>query len=697
MLNPDPWATSGQPPGEHNTRLRPVTSIPKQLGHTKSDVTASVLIKEVHNHESQHDRPYFRHTNSSACGRHAAGCDAHYRRRATCGSAFTFKVDTSVDNPALTACTAAPGDCSLRGAITRANANPGLDTITFAAVTNGAPIVLSGAANEDGNASGDLDILDGGDLTIQGNGAVKTIVDGAGIDRVFHVCPSGICANTVTFNDVTIRNGKIVTSVGGGILNGGGMTMVDGCTVILNAAHYGGGVYSTATLTVIDSTIGGTGVANQATESGGGIYNWTGTTMVDGSDISANTSVWHGGGIYNRGTLHVQNGSTLSANTAGDGGGVYTYTGGTTTIDGSTVSANTASIGGGIYNKAALTVRNASTIGGLGTGNQATQEGGGVYNDGGTTTVDHSTVISNTAGDGGGIYNYAGTMTVDGGTVSSNQASIGGGIYNDTGGVTTVHSSTVNDNKANIGGGGIFNYGGTMTVDGSTVNANKASLGGGGGIYNQAGGTIVVDGSSVSANMASIGGGIYNIGTLTAQNGSAVSANRATSHKGGGIYNYSGTTTLDGSTVGANTSLLSGGGIYNRAVLQVQNGSTISANSGEDGGGIYNEAGSTAVVGSCILNNRATNNGGGLYNDRDSPGATDVTGSAIVGNSATSIFNNQAPLQIATGNWWGAATGPNTPGADTVGGPVDASGYLTQPVPTCLYRVNLPLLQKHTP
>jgi len=31
--------------------------------------------------------------------------------------ASTFDVDTDIDNPALKACTAAPGDCSLRGAI----------------------------------------------------------------------------------------------------------------------------------------------------------------------------------------------------------------------------------------------------------------------------------------------------------------------------------------------------------------------------------------------------------------------------------------------------------------------------------------------------------------------------------------------------------------------------------------------------
>jgi hypothetical protein len=68
------------------------------------------------------------------------------------------------------------GPGSLRQAISDANNNPGADTITFDAATDGVPIVLSGAADEDANASGDLDILDGGDLTIQGNGTANTII-----------------------------------------------------------------------------------------------------------------------------------------------------------------------------------------------------------------------------------------------------------------------------------------------------------------------------------------------------------------------------------------------------------------------------------------------------------------------------------------------------------------------------------------
>jgi hypothetical protein len=117
----------------------------------------------------------------------------------------------------------------------------------------------------------------------------------------------------------------------------------------------------------------------------------------------------------------------------------------------------------------------------------------------------------------------------------------------------------------------------------------------------------------------------------------------------------------------------SGGGIYNKATLNVQNGSTI---------------GGTGAA------NTTDNDGGGVFNESLAAGATSVTGSCIVGNSAKSFFNKQVAHQIATGNWWGAATGPNTPGADTVGGNVDTSGYLTEPILGCGPYIYLPLVLK---
>src|SRR3954470_5543325 len=57
--------------------------------------------------------------------------------------AATFEVDTTSDT-SLTACTAAAGDCSLRGAITQANA-AGDDLITFE-IGGAAPhVILLGA------------------------------------------------------------------------------------------------------------------------------------------------------------------------------------------------------------------------------------------------------------------------------------------------------------------------------------------------------------------------------------------------------------------------------------------------------------------------------------------------------------------------------------------------------------------------
>jgi hypothetical protein len=473
--------------------------------------------------------------------------------------------------------TASSGVGSLRRAIDDAYFHPGPDTITFnAAATNGKPIVLAGATGDDANISGDLDILDGGDLKIQGNGATKTYVDGGWIDRVFHVCPGGGCANTVTFIGMTIRNGD-------------------------------------------------------TTGNGGGIYNEAGTTIVKSSIIRTNTANG-GGGIYNKGTLYVQNGSTIggagAGNTAFGGGGIVNY-GGFTTVDGSTVSANVAYDGGGIYNWGTLTVQNGSTIGGTGASNTAANDGGGIYNYDGNTTVDGSTIRTNSATtSGGGIYNNATLNVRNGSTVRDNIANSGGGIYNDD------------------------------LTD-----------------------TTTVDSSAISANTAGYGGGIYNSGTLTVQNGSTIGgagAGNIVTNVGGGIYNGGyltpgppSTTTVDGSTVSANTSDDWAGGIYNMGTLTIQN-----------------------VTGSRILNNTTSTNGGGVYTDRDNTGTTSVTGSCIVGNSAMSYFNDQVAQQNATGNWWGAATGPNTPGADTVGGNVDTSGHLTVPILGCGFDVYLPLVLK---
>ena len=90
--------------------------------------------------------------------------------------AAACEVTTTEDN--------VPG--SLRAAIKSVNSNNEEDTINLPAGT----YFLSGETGEDANASGDLDIDTNHCITIVGEGMASTFIDGAQLDRVFHVLNS---------------------------------------------------------------------------------------------------------------------------------------------------------------------------------------------------------------------------------------------------------------------------------------------------------------------------------------------------------------------------------------------------------------------------------------------------------------------------------------------------------------------------
>lgn len=276
--------------------------------------------------------------------------------------AAVFTVDRSDDTAAATGCDdTAPNDCSLRGAIIKANTTPGADTINLPAGTY--TLTIAGAG-EDSAATGDLDITS--DLTIEGAGATTTVINGVAGDRVFHIDPNG-GTSKVSINKVTVQNGStvlisFVSAEGGGILIGStatagdpvipsGMLTLTDCIVQGNSsASSGGGIANKAgTLILIRSR-----VSNNAAADGGGIRNRrTGTTTVTDSVINNNSASGRGGGIFNLdGRLTVLN-STISGNTGqGGGGGIFAI--GSLTMTNSTVSGNTGSVisggGLGLYN-----------------------------------------------------------------------------------------------------------------------------------------------------------------------------------------------------------------------------------------------------------------------------------------------------------------------------------------------------------
>src|SRR5262249_44502309 len=152
-------------------------------------------------------------------------------------------------------------------------------------------------------ATGALEITSS--LSIPGNGAATTIVDGDHLDRVFDVLATGSAVVT----GVTIQNGS--ASDGAGIRVKGGA------------------------LKLVESTVTG----NQASGAGGGIDNDVGVLEVVRSTVSGNVAHASGGGIANSGTADLRN-LTISGNTAAvSGGGLSNL--GTTTLNNATVADNT--------------------------------------------------------------------------------------------------------------------------------------------------------------------------------------------------------------------------------------------------------------------------------------------------------------------------------------------------------------------
>jgi hypothetical protein len=337
------------------------------------------------------------------------------------------------------------------------NSAAGGDTINIPACT----ITLTGAANDNANASGDLDI--GKDLTLVGAGPGSTRIRGGNLDRVLHITG----AFTVAISNMTITDGNVsgVSDSGGGISNFGLLTLTN-VVVTYNTANFtGGGLANNNVLTLNDSYVGN----NTATTGmGGGIAN-NGNLNVDNSTIDNNSALGStgvGGGIANNLTLNINN-STISGNLA-------------------------ANYGGGINNNGTLTVNNSI----LGNNIASNNAGGGIYNDVGTLTINASTLSGNSSLNGGGIYTIRGTVIITNSTFSGNSAEpsngSGGGIASSSPGTVTITNSTVSNNSAFYGGGiaAITN----VTIR-NTIIANSAAGGDCAGALADGGHNIVEDNS----------------------------------------------------------------------------------------------------------------------------------------------------------------------------------------------------------
>ncbi len=253
----------------------------------------------------------------------------------------TSSIDNLIANPG------ADGAISLREAIIAANNTAGNDTIDVS--VKGAITLSIAGTDEDAAATGDLDILSS--ITIQGDGARSTIIDGGGIDRVFDIEAE---AATVNLIDLTIRNGA--TSFGGGIHIHGDKSRIhlDRVRVTRNHAreNAGGmsieGEHPTMIVNIRNSLIDNNVSAGENGGGSGGIVVFpSGTVSIVNTTISANKGVSAGGILaqFNGGgSLDIVN-STITGNisTFPTAGGVQKndFTG-KVTLTNSIVAGNTS-------------------------------------------------------------------------------------------------------------------------------------------------------------------------------------------------------------------------------------------------------------------------------------------------------------------------------------------------------------------
>jgi hypothetical protein len=269
-------------------------------------------------------------------------------------------------------CTAATFTCGagdvacLIASITAANGTPAPDSIHLA----GGTYQLTAVDNTTNGPNGLPSVTS--PLTLQGVGAAQTVivrVPGAPMFRLLHVAPTGaltVQGLTITGGDVgnfmdgggiwNVGTLVVLTSAvienranfGGGLINGGQVTIERSEFVRNTAVHAGGGLDNGGVVTVRESTF-----AENSADGGGAMANVRGTVLITNSTIVDNIGVFSGaGGIVNLttgGVLRLTN-TTMARNTGlvrgGGGGGALSVVGGEALLTNCTIVENTAPDGG---------------------------------------------------------------------------------------------------------------------------------------------------------------------------------------------------------------------------------------------------------------------------------------------------------------------------------------------------------------
>jgi CSLREA domain-containing protein len=301
-------------------------------------------------------------------------------------AAATFVVDTTVDavdaNIGDHACRTAADTCSLRAAVQEANALPGLDEVLLPAGTFA--LSLTGVG-EDLAVTGDLDVED--DLTLTGAGEDSTVLDAAGLDRLFDSHP-GAGGMTLWLTELTVQGGAppFVDGDGGCFRNPeGGQLLLGAATVrACRGLRQGGAIFNGGRFEGVDVSLLDNGDPSLDFGQGGAVANIGPAAQVYllTSELRGNRAS-NGGAIYtsaefvtpHSSEVRIEQCSLVDNQVRQSGGAILNNSRTEVYLQDSTLSRNLASSGGALFNDGGgfFRIRN-STI----TGNHASNIGGGI-------------------------------------------------------------------------------------------------------------------------------------------------------------------------------------------------------------------------------------------------------------------------------------------------------------------------------
>ena len=302
------------------------------------------------------------------------------------------------------------GGVRASNAVVDCNADSAALASAIADAAPGETLNVSGACVGSFQISTDLTLVGRPSATLDGNDATRVLTVGSGaavtltnvvVTRGRNVIGGGLLIDggDVTLNGNSAVAMNVSTWFGGGVVVISGSLTLDGnATVSGNSGDWGGGIFNSGTVTLNgDSTVTANSAVGPLVRAGGGIVNATqGTVRMNGNSTVAGNFARSGAGISSFGlSLTLSGNARVTGNTAtGDGGGIYSS--GAVSLDGNAnVSGNSASRGGGVYNyHTTVALSGHSAV----WGNVATDVGGGIFNESGTV-VGSSRVYANTPDD----------------------------------------------------------------------------------------------------------------------------------------------------------------------------------------------------------------------------------------------------------------------------------------------------------